>query len=123
MLDAAPDPDAWMDELPLRWSAEVVAPLRWEAHADADAHALKRVGRDASGRRCYVQHVHTEVQQRFDIDEFPLEVAVRGERRIAWRLASGLWLLRVDRVERLDSCHPRVDAVLPVLVAEAELGM
>lgn len=113
----------WDGELPSRWRAQVVAPCRFTVHVDDWAHARKVVGWDAEGRRCYVRHLHTEVEQRFDIDEFPLDVPVWRERRIAWRLAGGDWLLQVDRAERIDSCRPRLRRGEPVLVRERDLGL
>jgi hypothetical protein len=100
--------DAWLEELPASFSALVVAPLRYETHVDEAAHARKLVGLDADGRRCFLRHTHTVTEDRFDIDEFPLEVAVLRERRIAWRLRSGRWLHVLDRMDRLDSCRPRI---------------
>jgi hypothetical protein len=117
-----PDPDEWLDELPLDYGALVIAPRRFESHTDEAAYARLVVGLDAEGRRCYLKHLHTEVEERFDIDEFPLEVAVGRERRIAWKLSNGRWLLQVDRLDRLDSCRPRLDHSPPVQVHESELG-
>jgi hypothetical protein len=110
------DPDLWLDELPPPFNALVVPPLRFETHVDSAAHASKVVGLDAQGRRCYVRHTHTVTEDRFDIDEFPLEVAVLRERRMAWRLASGRWLRLSERLDRLDSCRPRLRREGPDLV-------
>jgi hypothetical protein len=63
-----------------------------------------------------VCHTHTVTEDRFDIDEFPLEVAVLRERRMAWRLASGRWLRLTERMDRLDSCRPRLRREGPDLV-------
>ena len=82
------DPEMWLDDLPPSFNRLVVPPLRFETHVDHDAHALKVVGLDARGSRCYIRHTHTMTEDRFDIDEFPLEVAVLRERHMAWRLAS-----------------------------------
>ena len=108
MAEAAIDPLAWLDELPADYAVQVVPPIRYESHEDSLAHARMVVGLDAQGQRCYLRHTHTVTEDRFDIDEFPLEVAVLRERRIAWRLADGQWLTLLDRVDRLDSCRPRV---------------
>jgi hypothetical protein len=116
MPDDLIDPDLWRDELPPTFNTLVVRPQRFEAHVDAAAHARKVVGLDAQGRRCYVQHTHTLTEDRFDIDEFPLEVAVLRERRHAWRLASGRWLRLTERLDRLDSCRPRLRREGPDLV-------
>jgi hypothetical protein len=108
MAETHDDLVLWLDELPADYCAEVVAPLRYEAHVDTAAHARKVVGLDAQGQRCYVRHTHTVTEDRFDIDEWPVEVAVLRERRIAWRLGNGRWLRVVDRMDRLESCRPRL---------------
>ncbi|MCO5977280.1 hypothetical protein [Ideonella oryzae] len=108
MPETAIDPLAWLDELPADYAVQVVPPIRYESHEDAPAHARMVVGLDAQGQRCYLRHTHTVTEDRFDIDEFPLEVAVLRERRIAWRLSNGQWLTLLDRADRLDSCRPRV---------------
>lgn len=118
MLDPHADADHWLEELPPSFSALVVPPLRFETHVDTAAHARKVVGLDTLGQRCYVQHTHTLTEDRFDIDEFPLEVAVLRERRHAWRLASGRWLRLTERLDRLDSCRPRLRREGPDLVGE-----
>lgn len=114
--------DEWLEELPDLFCSQVIAPTRFVRHVDDMAHASKVVGLDAHAQRCYVRHLHTQVEERFDIDEFPLQVAVRRERRIAWRLLDGRWLLQVDRIDRLDRCRPHLEHADPVLVPEAALG-
>jgi hypothetical protein len=113
---------AWRQGLPALFTTLVVPPQRFATHVDADACASKLSGFDEAGRRCFVRHDHTAVVEGFDVDEFPLEVAVHHERRTAWRLWSGQWLLSVDRIERLDSCRPRVINETFV-AAEAQLGL
>jgi hypothetical protein len=119
MRDAATEFAHWRDELPDAYSHQAVPPLQFELHEDAPAHARKVVGLDADGRRCYLRHTHTVTEDRFDIDEFPLEVAVLRERRIAWRLRSGRWLGVLDRMDRLESCRPRLQREGPDLLAAA----
>ncbi|NRT55400.1 hypothetical protein HNQ01_001110 [Leptothrix sp. C29] len=114
----------WREDLPAGFMARVVEPRRFVVHVDAQAHARKTVGLDADGRRCYVHHLHTEVDERFDIDEFPVEVPLRRERRVAWRLqGDDCWLLQVERLDRLESCRPQHERLAPVLLREAELGL
>ena len=79
----------WRQGLPRQYTALVVPPQRFAAHVDDDACARKLNGFDGAGRRCFVRHDHTAVVDAFDIDELPLSVALRHERRTAWRLLSG----------------------------------
>lgn len=113
----------WRQGLPRQYTALVVPPQRFAAHVDDDACARKLNGFDGAGRRCFVRHDHTAVVDAFDIDELPLSVALRHERRTAWRLLSGQWLMSVDRIERLDSCKPRVVNETFVASFEAHLGL
>lgn len=53
----------------------------------------------------------------------PLRIAVQHERRPAWRLLSGQWLMSVDRIARLDSCRPEVINETSIASAEAQLGL
>lgn len=122
-MDDAIDPGVWLDELQPRYAVEVIAPVRLRLHRDAQAHASKLVGFDAEGRRCYVRQLHTATAERFDIDEFPVEVALFRQRYIAWLLRDGRWLLHSDRLERLESCRPRRVECPVRVVAEAELGL
>lgn len=121
-LDTPPGP-GWRSGLPARYSAEVVPPRRLAEHVDGAARARMLNGYDAAGRRCFVRHDHTATFDTFDIDELPLEVAVRHERRTAWRLRGGRWLLLVGRIDRLDSCRPRVAHHLRLADGEDQLGL
>lgn len=117
MHDALALLDLWREELPTAFVTLVVPPRWIETHVDEAAHAQKSVGLDEQGRRCYLRHTHTVTVDRFDVDEFPLEVAVLRERRFAWRLASGRWLHLRERLDQLDSCRPRLQREGPELVA------
>jgi hypothetical protein len=113
----------WNGQLPVGFEEEVVMPWTFRRYEDEEALAIKLIGLDTEGRRCWIRHDHTAVDERFDIDELPVDVPVGYERRIAWRLRSGRWLLQVDRIERLESCTPRVDNRPVVVVREEELGL
>lgn len=122
MVDDPSPATRWREGLPSLFAEMVVPPRRFVSHADEDARARKLNGFDELGRRCYVRHDHTAVIERFDAEEFPLEVIVGHERRTAWRLRSGQWLMNVDRVERLDTCRPRV-VNESFVAAETQLGL
>lgn len=123
MTEGAASRLGWSQGLPGTYRAAVVVPARFDTHLDETACARKLNGFDAGGRRCFVRHDHTACVDTFDIDEFPLTVAVRHERRTAWRLQSGQWLMSVDRIERLDSCAPRVVNETWLAATEAQLGL
>jgi hypothetical protein len=114
---------SWTFGLPSSHAVLVIPPRRFETHVDDDACASKLNGFDGQGRRCYVRHDHTAVVDAFDIDEFPLEVAVGHERRTAWRLMSGDWVMTIARIDRLDSCSPRVVNETVFATDEAQLGL
>lgn len=113
----------WDGPLPAGYEQEVVEPWTFRRYEDEEALAIKLIGLDSEGRRCWIRHDHTAVDERFDIDEFPVSVPVGYERRMAWRLRSGRWLLQVDRIDRLESCKPQVDNQPVVVVREEELGL
>lgn len=115
--------DAWHRAVPRAYARRVVPPCAFRRHDDDEALATKLIGVDRQGRRCWIRHDHTAVAEAFDIDEFPVTVLLGHERRTAWRLRSGRWLLQVDRIERLASCAPRVVNEPARLVREEELGL
>lgn len=123
MTEDPPAAPPWRHGLPRLFDTLVVPPRRFSTHVDEASCASKLNGFDLEGRRCFVRHDHTAVIDAFDIDELPLEIAVRHERRTAWRLWSGQWLMTVDRIERLDTCSPRVVNETVVASAEAQLGL
>jgi hypothetical protein len=122
-MHTPPHPPVWRTGLPDRYAGLAVPPRRFATHVDEAACACKLNGFDGHGRRCYVRHDHTAIEQGFDIDEFPLEIAVRHERRTAWRLVSGHWLMTIDRIDRLDSCSPRVVNETAFATDESQLGL
>ena len=108
----------WSAELPENYRAEAIVPVRIERHEEASARASKEVGFDGAGSRCYYRHEFTLTEDRFDADEFPIQVDVYWERVVAWRLASGRWLRVKTWADRLDQCSKRVFRQAPELVEE-----
>jgi hypothetical protein len=117
---AAPD---WQTHLPAEFAALAIPPHRFESHDDEAALARKVVGLDVQGRRCFLLHTHTVTEDRFDIDEFPLEVPVLHACQIAWRLASGEWLSIGEQLDRLESCRPRHQRSGPQLTTGIPHGL
>lgn len=114
---------AWGEAMPAGYENEVVLPWRFTQHEDEEALATKLIGLDAHGRRCWIRHDHTALAEGFDAEELPIARPIAHERRTAWRLRSGQWLLCVDRVERLDSARPRVENRAAVITREEDLGL
>ncbi|MDZ5461355.1 hypothetical protein [Azohydromonas lata] len=114
---------AWGEAMPAGYEDEVVLPWRFTQHEDEQALATKLIGLDAQGRRCWIRHDHTAVAVGFDMRELPIARPIAHERRTAWRLRSGQWLLCVNRVERLDSARPRVENRPVVITREEDLGL
>lgn len=108
-------------EVPEEFREKIVLPVRIERHVDASAHATKVHGFDRNGRRCYYQHVFTMTEERFDAEEFPLEVGVYQERVLAWRLDDGKWLKLKASADQLEHCRKRVFTRPPEITEEAAL--
>lgn len=109
--------------MPEGYERQVVQPWTFRQHEDEEALATKLIGLDENGRRCWIRHDYTRVAEGFDIDELPVDAPMAHERRTAWRLRSGHWLVQVDRIERLDTCRPRVENRPAVLMREEDLGL
>ncbi len=108
----------WNADLPESYRDNAIIPVNFEHHADIDARARKEVGFDKAGRRCFYRHEFTLVEDRFNADEFPIQVDVYWERVVAWRLASGRWLKLKTWADRLDQCSKRFFRQAPEVVEE-----
>jgi hypothetical protein len=111
----------WNADLPGDYHRQAIAPVSFERHVDTFAHASKELGFDDAGERCFYRHEFTLTEDRFDAEEFPVEVGVYWERVIAWRLVSGLWLKLKIWADRLDRCPRRFVTQAPELVEEVEI--
>jgi hypothetical protein len=108
---------------PEKYRNLVVAPIRIEHHIDASAQASKTLGFDRQGLRCYYRHAFTLTEERFDAEEFPVQVNVYRETVLAWRLGNGKWLKVKEWADRLDHCSNRIFVQEPVVTEEAELAL
>jgi len=111
-----------INDLPEEYHGKIVPPVRTERHIDLSAHASKVLGYDGDDRRCFYQHAFTITEERFDADEFPVEVGVYQERVLGWRLRDGRWLKLKVWADRLDHCRKRVVVQPPEITEEAALG-
>ena len=109
------------DEPPEEYRGKVILPVRIERHIDVSAHASKVHGFDQDGRRCYYQHAFTLTEERFDAEEFPLEVGVYQELVLAWRLNDGKWLKLKAWADQLDHCRKRIFTEPPEITEETTL--
>lgn len=109
-------------ELPQEYCGKVVLPVRIEGHLDASAHASKTHGFDQNGLRCYYQHAFTLTEERFDVDEFPLEISVYEEKVRAWRLIDGKWIKIKAWADQLDLCRKRVFVQPPEISEEVDIA-
>jgi hypothetical protein len=112
----------WNADLPDDYHEHTIAPVSFERHVDAFAHASKDVGFDQAGKRCFYRHEFTVTEERFDAEEFPLVIGVYWERVSAWRLAGGQWLRLKTWADRLDQCPKRFFTQAPEIVEEDQLG-
>jgi len=110
------------NDLPEPYRDRVVAPARLEHHIDASANASKTLGFDHHGLRCYYRHAFTLTEERFDSEEFPVQIGVYQETVMAWRLKNGKWLKVKESADQLDHCRKRVFMHPPEITDEAELA-
>jgi hypothetical protein len=111
-----------IEDLPEEFHGKIVLPVRTERHVDHSAHASKVLGYDGDERRCFYQHVFTLTEERFDAEEFPVEVSVYHEHVLGWRLLDGRWLKLKVWADRLDHCRKRVVVQPPEIIEETALG-
>lgn len=105
----------WLTELPETYKSRVVMPASVEHHLEASANAEKIFGLDEDGNRCFYYHAFTLTDERFDIDEMPVQVDMYREKVIAWRLHNGMWLRLKSFADQLDHCKKRVTTLPPEL--------
>lgn len=106
----------WITELPKTYMERVILPVSIEHHVEESAQAEKILGLDEAGKRCFYYHAFTLTDERFDIDEMPVQVEMYREKVIAWRLRNGMWLRLKTFVEQLDRCNKRVTTLPPELI-------
>jgi hypothetical protein len=107
--------DLWEKHLPAEYRSRVVRPIAFEQHTEQSANAVRIVGFDADGVRCFECHSFVLTEDGFDADEFPIRYDVYYERVFAWRLRDGRWIRVKSYADRLDSCNKRL-TTLPVEV-------
>jgi hypothetical protein len=87
-----PSPD-WRDRLPAAWQGEVLTPVSFEVHRDAELAAARCFGYDARRSACYYAHHYAVTEWRSDDDEEFYLCTLYGETLAAWRLRDGRWLV------------------------------
>lgn len=95
----------WRRELPAAWRAQVIVPIAFEIHCDAELAAQRVFGRDADGARCYYAHEWMLSEPCSDDDEEYYLRAAAGEAVTAWLLRDERWLVR-RMVIGNDACGP-----------------
>ena len=109
--------DLWDKQLPGEYRYRVIKPVAFERHAEPSAHAVKIIGFDSSGAKCYQSHSFVMKEECFDIDEFPIQFDVYYERVTAWRLRHGQWIKLKIFSNRLDRCNSYM-TTLPIELTE-----
>ena len=109
-------------DLPASYRHQVVTPTRIEHHIDTSAYASKTLGFDHHGVRCYYRHAFTITEERFDSEEFPVEIGVYQETVLAWRLNDGKWLKVKESADQLEHCQKRVFLHPPEITDESQLA-
>ncbi len=70
----------WDEYLPREYRRQTVTPAYFEHHVDESAKAERTLGFDESGKRCFYRHRFSLTEERFDSEEFPIEVALYRDR-------------------------------------------
>lgn len=109
----------WDDRLPGEYRYRVIEPVAFERHAEPSANAVRIVGFDAQGTKCYDCHTFMLQEECFDIDEFPILFDVYYERVISWRLRHGQWIKLKTFSDRLDRCNRHIKT-MPIEFTERE---
>jgi hypothetical protein len=100
--------EPWNEPFPDDYRDSITRPVHYEDQSDSFARSRKVWGYDATGMRCFYQHEFTCSEERFDVDEFPIQVDVFWERVTAWRLHGGQWLKLRKWTDRMDHCSRNV---------------
>jgi len=97
--------DFWDEQLPGEYRYRVVTPVAFERHTEPSARAVRIIGFDSSGAKCFECHSFVLQEECFDIDEFPILFDVYYERVFSWRLRHGQWIKLKSFSDRLDRCN------------------
>jgi hypothetical protein len=109
--------ELWEEQLPGEYRNRVVRPITFEHHTELSANAVKVIGFDSCGAKCFDCHSFVLTEEGFDADEFPIRFNVYYERVIAWRLCHGQWIRIKSFADRLDQCNKHL-TTLPVELTE-----
>jgi hypothetical protein len=110
--------DLWDKQLPGEYRYRVVSPITFERHAEPSANAVRIIGFDSSGAKCFDCHSFVLTEEGFDADEFPIRFDVYYERVISWRLHHGKWIKLKAFSDRLDRCNRQL-TTLPIELTES----
>ena len=97
--------DLWEEQLPVEYRNRVIRPVVFERHTEPSANAIRIIGFDSRGAKCFDCHSFVLTEEGFDIDEFPIRFDVYYERIAAWRLNHGQWIMIKSFSDRLDRCN------------------
>jgi hypothetical protein len=105
--------DLWGKYLPGEFRDRIVPPIVFERHREPSANAVRIIGFDSSGDKCFDCHSFVLTEEGFDADEFPIRFDVYYERVISWRLQHGQWIRLKTFSDQLDRCNRHL-TTLPV---------
>ena len=96
-------------------------PVLFERHEEISARAIKVLGFDRAGERCFYFHEYVLREERFDEEEAIFEIPVYHEIVFAWKLMEGGWLKLKAHSSNPGECGRR-PVILPFeMVEEGEL--
>lgn len=107
----------WEKMLPDEYRNRVIRPIAFECHTEPSANAVRIIGFDSRGVKCFDYHSFVLTDEGFDADEFPILIDVYYEHAFAWRLCHGQWIRIKSYSDRLDRCNRQL-TTLPVELTE-----
>ena len=97
--------DSWEKQLPGEYRYRVIKPITFERYSEPSANAVRVIGYDLSGAKCFDCHSFVLTEEGFDADEFPIRFDVYYECVMAWRLRHGQWIKLKSYSDQLDRCN------------------
>lgn len=97
--------------LPAHYLSRIIAPTCFDRYDEPSARAVKVKGYAENRGICFYFHTYTLLEERFDCDDQPYQLATYVEHVVAWRLRSGKWLRRKLQRTLHEACCDQMEIV------------